>query len=342
MRPVVAACVGVLIAIGSSAVAAAQESILSFSAEPPSVELVRGGRATLTVRIENLSVREADDIELMWTGGEGISLESVPASVSVLGAFASTTIRLTASAAASAPPGEMQEGLEAIYSYCIDDLCYQMIEPVKVAVRVALPASSAPDSPGGDKPPAGAETPGHSLWPSVVLAAVGALLVVSWSLRRATRLRVAVYGALAVAGGLALGFGVSLGQHSQAQAVGAVLCTSCVGIETVETARAELSETQAAAVDGLTTPVDLLVFTAPWCRSCPYAKALVGLVSNRNPLVRYRLVEAEVERDLAERYGVARAGRIVVPAIVRPDTGDILFGTENLADRLLGLLREAT
>ncbi len=128
---------------------------------------------------------------------------------------------------------------------------------------------------------------------------------------------------------------------AQAQAVGAVLCTSCVGIETVETLSPRLSSAQAAAVDQLTRSVDLLVFYAPWCRSCPYAEGLVDLIALRNPLVRYRLVNAEVERDLAAQHGVTRAGRTVVPAILRVDTGEVLFGAENLGDRLVALLQEA-
>jgi thiol-disulfide isomerase/thioredoxin len=140
---------------------------------------------------------------------------------------------------------------------------------------------------------------------------------------------------------VALGFGVSLDQHKQAQAVGAVLCTSCVGIETVQTLTPRLSAAQAAAVERLTTPTELLVFYAPWCRSCPYAEELVGLAAARNPLVRYRLANAEAERDLAVQHGVTRAGRTVVPAIVHLGTGKVLFGAEDLGNRLVSLLQEA-
>ncbi len=109
----------------------------------------------------------------------------------------------------------------------------------------------------------------------------------------------------------------------------------------MQTLRARLSLSQAAAVEQLTAPIELLVFYAPWCRSCPYAEELVGLVAARNPLVRYRLVNAEAERDLAVQHGVTRAGRTVVPAIVHLGTGKVLFGAEDLGNRLVSLLQEA-
>lgn len=294
----------------------------------------------LTVRVENVSVREADDIELVWTGPEEYSLTSDPAVVSVLGAFASTTIRLAVAAAPSVPLGELQGHLlDAIYTYCIDDLCYEIVEPVEIALRVVSPEESAPDVPRTGGAPRREPGPLRSPWPLAGLALAGILVVFS-SRARWARMRPALCAALAVAGGLTVAFGVSLGQHRQAQAVGAVLCTSCVGIETSETTQPSLSAAQKAGVDRIATPVDLLVFYAEWCRSCPYAEALVDLVASRNPLVRYRLVDAEVERDLATSHGVTRAGRTVVPAVVCLQTGGVLFGAEDLADRLLTLLLE--
>ncbi|MCX6099969.1 MAG: 4Fe-4S binding protein, partial [Candidatus Bipolaricaulota bacterium] len=150
---------------------------------------------------------------------------------------------------------------------------------------------------------AAAEASAHVSWRWIAFALAALLVVPAALLRRAGRARVLLTAALLVVGGAALGLGVSLDQHRQAQAVGAVLCTSCVGIETVETLSPRLSSAQAAAVDRLTEPVDLLVFYAPWCRSCPYVEGLVDLIASRNPLVHYRLVNAEIERDLAAQHG---------------------------------------
>jgi thiol-disulfide isomerase/thioredoxin len=342
MRQTLAILVAALVLLAASGVVWSQEGILTFAVEPDALDVSSGGRAVARVRIENTSAREADDIELVWAGPEGFSCDPGPASVAVLGAFASTTIELTVVVEATAPQGETRGHLEAIYTYCIDDLCYQIVAPLVLTLRVAAPVEVIPDTASDVGTPAKAEIeiPGRVPWRGVAFGVIGLLLAVAGLLWR-TRHRTVLAAALVIAGGVALGLGVSLNQHKQAQAVGAVLCTSCVGIETVQTLRARLSPSQAAAVEQLTAPIELLVFYAPWCRSCPYAEELVGLVAARNPLVRYRLVNAEAERDLAVQHGVTRAGRTVVPAIVHLGTGKVLFGAEDLGNRLISLLQEA-
>ncbi len=325
-----------------SASAWSQEGILTFSPEPAVLEISPGGRAAGHVAIENASPREADHIELTWTGSTEFALDPTPEGVAVLGAFAATSVEFTIAATRTATLGETRGSFEVIYTYCIGDLCYQIVESVPVALRVAAAAQTPPAVAAGAADAAAAEAPTHVSWRWIAFALAALLVVPAALLRREGRARVLLAAALLVAGGAALGLGVSLDQHKQAQAVGAVLCTSCVGIETVQTLSPRLSVAQAAAVDGLAKPVDLLVFYAPWCRSCPYAEGLVDLIASRNPLVRYRLVNAEVERGLAVEHGVTRAGRTVVPAILRVDTGEVLFGAENLGDRLVTLLEERT
>jgi hypothetical protein len=344
MRQALAILLAALILLASSSLAWSQEEILAWSVEPAALDVSAGGRAVARVRIENTSAREADDIELVWAGPERFSLDPAPASVAVLAPFASTTVEITVAATASAPQGEVRGNLEAIYTYCIDDLCYQIAAPVVLTLRVAPSTGPTPGVPADVGPPANEaiEIPGRVPWSDAALGAVVLLLLgVTGLLWRRTRYRSALVALLVIAGGVALGFGVSLDQHKQAQAVGAVLCTSCVGIETVQTLTPRLSAAQAAAVERLTTPTELLVFYAPWCRSCPYAEELVGLAAARNPLVRYRLANAEAERDLAVQHGVTRAGRTVVPAIVHLGTGKVLFGAEDLGNRLVSLLQEA-
>ncbi len=319
-----------------------QDGILTFSPEPGVLEISPGGRAAGHVAIENASPREADDIEFTWTGSTEFALDPAPEGVAALGAFATTSVGFTIAAARTASLGETRGSFEVIYTYCIGDVCYQIVEPVPVTLRVAAAPQTSPAVAAAIADNGAAEAPANAPWRWIAFALAALLVVPAVLVRREGRVRVALLAVLFVAGGAALGLGVSLDQHKQAQAVGAVLCTSCVGIETVETLSPRLSSAQVAAVDRLTEPVDLLVFYAPWCRSCPYAEGLVDLIASRNPLVHYRLVNAEIERDLAAQHGVTRAGRTVVPAILRVDTGEVLFGAENLGDRLVTLLEERT
>jgi hypothetical protein len=342
MRRFLAACLFIVAFAAISVCAWPQEGILSFSPEPAVLEILPGGRAAGHIAIENASPLEADDIEFTWAGSAEFALDPTPEGVAVLGAFAATSVGFSIAAANSAALGEVRSRFEVIYTYCIGDVCYQIVESVPVMLRVAAAPQTPPAVAAGTADDGAAEAPPNAPWRWIAFALAALLVVPTVLLRREGRARLLLTAALLVAGGAALGLGVSLDQHKQAQAVGAVLCTSCVGIETVETLTPRLSAAQSAVVDRVVKPVDLLVFYAPWCRSCPYAEGLVDLVASRNPLVRYRLVNAEVERDLAAEHGVTRAGRTVVPAILRVDTGEVLFGAEDLGDRLVTLLEERT
>ena len=139
------------------------------------------------------------------------------------------------------------------------------------------------------------------------------------------------------AGGL--GYGLFLSQDQQAQSIAAVLCTSCVGIEEAPAQGPELSAAARSRIEALSNDVELLFFTAPWCHACPYAKAMVVQAASVNPAaISYRIIDVDEDRDTASEYGVVQSGRTIVPAILRVDTGDVLFGIEDLEERLLVLL----
>jgi thiol-disulfide isomerase/thioredoxin len=337
MKTLARAAAAAVLLLACAHLAWAQEGILHYAIDPVIVDVAPGGRAAARLTMTNASPYEADEVEVSWSGPEGFSLEPAPDVVPVVDPFASASVVLAISPRPTAPLGETRGTVEILYSYCIGDLCYQIVESAPVALRVVAQAQTAPVAVGGTT---GEPTPVSPTFPWLWIGfgAAAALVVPALFVRRPARLRALVFVLLVAASGTVLGLGVSLGQHKQAQAIGAVLCTSCVGIETVETLAPRLSAAQATTVDRLTVSVELLVFYAPWCRSCPYAEALVDLIASRNPLVRYRLVNAEQERDLAVEYGVTRSGRTVVPAIVRMDTGEILFGAENLGNRLVKLL----
>ena len=166
----------------------------------------------------------------------------------------------------------------------------------------------------------------------VVLATGG---IVLWRVNRLTFPLYAVLFVL-IAGGLT--FGVIHRQHRQAQGIGAVLCTSCVGIEEARREVPQLSPGALAALATLRNDVELIVFYAPWCHSCPYAEAVVEKMANVSGRVTYRFINVDQQRELATSFGVIRSGRTIVPAILRVDSGEVIFGVENLEERLLALL----
>jgi thiol-disulfide isomerase/thioredoxin len=328
---------------------AAQEKILSFAIEPPQVEVGAGERATVAVRIENASVREADNIVAAWTGPGGFVLDPAPQELAVLAPFGSADLAVWILVPEDAPPGSVVGSLEFSYTYCIGDLCFQVFESRDVALVVRAPADVGPAEPtvppSGQAPPSGQTQPsGRSVtraWiPYAVAAFVAVLAVVAAQITRSLGLRWPLYAVLLLATGGGLAYGVALGQHEQAQSIAAVLCTSCVGIEEAAARAPQLTAQEMTRIRAISEPVDLLVFHAPWCRSCPFAEALVEQVGGLNARVGYRFVDVEREPEIARRYGVIQSGRTVVPAIVRLGVDRILFGIEDLESRLVLLLEE--
>jgi len=147
-------------------------------------------------------------------------------------------------------------------------------------------------------------------------------------------------GLIVVAVG-ALTYGVFERQHDQAQGIGAVLCTSCVGIEEARTEDPELSLAAIEEIESIAEDIELIVFYAPWCHACPFAEALVELISEHNARISFVFSNVEEEPELAVRHDVIRARRTIVPAVLRVDTGEVVFGVEDLEVRLLAMLRRS-
>jgi len=332
-----------IVAVSAASVFAfAQESILTYSVSPKPVTIVVGERVDVWLALENTSVHEADDVEAIWTGPDGVGVAAEPEPIGILDPFGTASIRVTLVASDDAAVGDAIGRVELVYAYCVGDVCYQIVEDLDVPLRVE-PAASAD---GGDGAPVSVpvEVVGGPTrrtpfpWAWVGFGVVGLLAGAALLIGRKAGRRIRIAGLVLLAAGV-LAYGVTRNQHEQAQAIGAVLCTSCVGIEearSVEEVR--LSETAIAALRSIDEDVTLTVFYAQWCHSCPYAEAMVERAAEVSDRIDYIFVDVDAEPDSAERYGIVRSGRTVVPAIVRDGSDEVVFGVENLEARLLDLL----
>ena len=326
--------------------AAAQEPILTLNAGSGPVSIEQGGTATVEIEIRNDSIREADDIALSWLGPETIALAEPFETIKVLAPFSSTRATVLLSAAGDAPIGEIDAILDVVYTYCIDDLCFQVVDAVDLTLRIEAAAAVVPPETDGttvepvlpDPPQA---EPSSDRFPWVALASVLTALCVGvalWLWRTRGDMRPA-YAALLLVAGLALAFGVNQRQHEQAQSIGSVLCLSCVGIEVASEEEPNFGAASISRIEAIAEPIEVWVFFAVWCKTCPYAEAMVELAASYNPdRIAYRFVDVEREPGLAVEHGVVDTGRTVVPAILRVDTGEVIFGTERLESRLVALL----
>lgn len=323
--------------LAATCVAVGQEPILIVSLDSSSVTIPQGGEAIAVLRIENRSVHTADDLEASLVS-DGVALRVEPDGIAAIGPFDQATMALRMSADEGLASGSQDGLLEILYTYCIGDLCFQVFEDIPIRLDV-VPPSEGPIAPP-PPPPVGPLPSEQFHWIALgvgllVFGAVAALRRRSrrtWPIRTATVL-------LAIG---ALAYGVIRGQHDQARAIGAVLCTSCVGIEASQHAEPRLSAAGIDAIMRIDRDIELLVFHAAWCHACPYAERMVEEVARLNPRITYRLADVEEEPDLARESGVVRSGRTVVPAVLRIDTGEVLFGAERLETRLIELLKEGT
>lgn len=332
---VVSACL--LVVLASSA-ALGQSPILEFSFEAQSLPIALSGSASAWLRVTNVSVYEADDIEVALLNGP---VELVPVEpVKVLDPFSDVLIEVSLLLGDTPAEGEHEALLELAYTYCIGEVCFQIIEEIPLRIEV-IPAAVEPINGQIQNPVQNSPPQEPSIWKILIPIALGLALITALMTSRIFGRRWWVQALLVAVLASGLGFGLSLEQDQQAQSIGAVLCTSCVGIEETPNRDPELSPQARTRVAALTQEVELVFFTAIWCQACPYAKAMLQQMVDINPLISYRLIDVDEERDAADRHGIVISGRTILPAILRVDTGVVLFGIEDLEDRLIAQLEES-
>ena len=318
----------------------AQSPILEFSFDGGSLTIPLEGSATAWLHVENASVHEADDIEIAWTSGP-VALTPVDA-IEVLAAFSDTRMRVTVSPNLDAVEGETEGAFQLSYTYCVGDLCFQIIEdialPLTMVAAVIQPTDGQPIEPPVEVlPPVIEDAQPNLVLPFLVAGALVLALIAGQVWGRRWWVILILFAVLATG----LGYGIVLKQDQQAQSIGAVLCTSCVGIEVTPHEDPELSDDARQRIAALDGEIELLLFTATWCHACPYAKAMAQQAVEVNPLITIQLVDVDVEKDAADRYGITQSNRTIVPAILRVDTGEVVLGIEDLEERLLALLEES-
>ncbi len=330
----------VLFVLGlASTTAFGQNPILEFSLETELLRIPPAGSASAWLRVTNSSVYEADDIEVALLSGP---VEMSPIEpIEVLEPFSDTLLEVPLSLGEDVAEGEEEVLFELAYTYCIAELCFQIVEEISLQIEV-IPAVVEPvNGQTSDPvriPPGKQRNAGEFVFPIVL----GLVLMVALIAGRMVGRRwwVLVLLVAVLAGGM--GYGLSLKQDQQAQSIGAVLCTSCVGIEQTPHQDPELSGAARTRIAAIAHEVELLFFTATWCQACPYAKAMLQQVVDINPLISYRVIDVDEDRDAAKHYGIVRSRRTIVPAILRVDKGEVVFGIEDLEERLIALLEKSS
>ncbi len=315
--------------------AAAQEPILELSITPSTVAIPAGGEGRIRLIAKNTSIHEADDLTVSPVSPDSFTFAAEPETLESIPPFSTGSIDITVRTGKDIPAGDYKGNLAVVYTYCIGEFCFQIAETLDFGV-VVEPASSPVQTGPIAAPTAGPEIP----WPWIGFGGGLALLAGALIGARRSGSRWHIYLIVASLSFVGLGYGAANQQHEQAQGIGAVLCTSCVGIEEASSKEASISPAGLARLSEIEGTRELIVFYAPWCHACPYAEAMVVLAAEQNPGISYRFVNVEQDPKIAAEYGMIRSGRTIVPAVVRTDTGEVIFGIADFEERLIEMLEE--
>jgi len=325
---------GILV-ITIAACAVGQEPILELSISPASVHIPPGGEAHLLLIAKNTSIREADGLSASLTAPDRFAIVTEPETLKVIAPFETGSIDIIVRSEDGIAGGDYKGELSIVYTYCIGELCFQIADSLTFDIAVEA-VSKVVQTTSVAAPLHRREVP----WPWIGFGA--AIVLLGGALLKGGRTGTDwyIYLILVIIAFASLGYGVARNQHEQAQGIGAVLCTSCIGIEDAASREASISTAGLERIAKITEPRELIVFYAPWCHACPFAEAIVAQAAEENPVISYRFVNVEEDPQLAAHYGVTRSGRTIVPAVLRVDTGRIIFGIEKLEERLIELLEE--
>jgi len=288
-----------LLVVALTACAAGQEPILDLSISPGTVHIPPGGEAELRLIAKNTSIREADGLSASLSSPDRFTIVTGPETLEIIDPFATGSIDILLKSGRDIGEGNYKGKLAIVYTYCIGELCFQIADTLDFDIVVE--AGSEAVQTRSVTAPIGRRT---LPWPWIGFG--GGLVILGAALLRAKRTGVKwhAYLIIALLSLAGLGYGVANDQHEQAQEIGAVLCTSCVGLEEASSGEGSLSAAGIERIKGIENKRELIVFY------------------------------------VALRHGLIRSGKTIVPAVLRVDTGKVIFGIEDFEERLIDMLEE--
>ena len=318
--------IALLCVLGAIFPAMARESILSFTVEPAELALIPGRSAVIRLVAMNNSPHQADDLEVIIIAPDGLTVIPNLVAIEKIAPFARAVLTFTVTAADGFEEPGRNIIFELVYTYCRGDFCFQIVDELSFLVTYGV----------GDE--ITYVRAGRRGWLLMLIAgiALSGTILLMWRGGPTLPLYIIL---LLIIGGM-LVHGLRTDQHNAARRIAVILCTACIGIDDIMALPQQLYPETIAAIEAIERRIELLVFHTEWCRSCPYAIAMVNLFTVTNPLLIVTIIDADQEPEMAEKHGIKQNRRMIVPAIVRYDTGKVIFGINDLENRLSALVRE--
>ena len=134
-----------------------------------------------------------------------------------------------------------------------------------------------------------------------------------------------------------------INQADLSRDIASTLCLSCIGIESAKQV-IPINRQKTEIYANLKEPVHISVFSAPWCGSCPAAKAYVKeLCSFYENTLSYEVVDISLPGG-KEKYTYYKTiypfkEPLPLPAIIiSTNTSDVIYGTHRIEENLLQLI----
>ena len=142
-------------------------------------------------------------------------------------------------------------------------------------------------------------------------------------------------GILALAMGIILvGYGVKLGQDTDTENIASYICLSCLGL----TPSGYETGIEHDGLEKLSQEIELIVFSAEWCKSCPKAIDIIKEIAESSEFIEYRVIKYEEEPEEFENFGVDLDGLPVTVITMDGEIIDVLDGAFKLDSRILEVL----
>lgn len=146
-------------------------------------------------------------------------------------------------------------------------------------------------------------------------------------------------GIIVLAIGIVLaGYGVKLGQNVDTENIASYICLSCLGL----TPSGYETGIEHGGLEKLSFEIELVVFSAEWCKSCPKAINIVKEIAESSEFIEYRVIKYEEQPEEFENFGVDLDGLPVTVVIMDGDIIDVLDGAFKLDSRILEAIENIT
>lgn len=140
-----------------------------------------------------------------------------------------------------------------------------------------------------------------------------------------------------IIGLILLSYGIKAGQHVDTENIATYICLSCLGL----TPAGYETGIESTGIEKLNHEVEIIVFSAEWCKYCPEAIATAKEIAESSEFIDYRVIEYEKNPEEFEKYGVSINGLPCTIVIVDNEVKGTFYGAYKLDSKILDVIEKS-